>query len=323
MGANLVREDKHSELYTKLRLLEENISRAVWGKPEAVRLTITALLARGHLLVEDVPGVGKTTLAKALARSVGCTFKRIQFTSDLLPSDVLGLTIFRQETQKFELRKGPIFSNIVLADEVNRTTPRTQSCLLEAMNEHQVSLDGDTHALPAPFMVVATQNPYEFQGTYSLPESQLDRFLLRIKLGYPPEAAERSLLLGRTEDRAEQLEPVLSGADVVALQSMVDRVRVDPAIADYVLRLVQETREPRRGSPFELGVSTRGALALMQTAKSYALLEGRDYCIPDDVKRLAVASFAHRVIVSGHSDQSRDEGERAIKEILERVPVPL
>ena len=322
-AVNLVRDDKNAELYAKLRLLEENISRAVWGKPEAVRLTITALLARGHLLIEDVPGVGKTTLARALSRSVGCTFRRIQFTSDLLPSDVLGITIFKQETQKFELRKGPIFANIVLADEVNRTTPRTQSCLLEAMNEGRVSLDGETYTLSAPFMVVSTQNPYEFQGTYPLPESQLDRFLLRIKLGYPPEAAERSLLLGKIEDRAEQLEPVLSGADVVALQNMVDRVRVDPAIADYVLRLVQETREPRRGSTFELGVSTRGAIALVQSAKAYALLEGRDYCIPDDIKRLAVAAFAHRVIVSSNGDQNREDGERAVKEILDRIPVPL
>lgn len=321
---NLVREDGRTEaLVQKIRLLEENVSRAVWGKSDAVRLAITALLSRGHLLIEDVPGVGKTTLARALARSVGCAFRRIQFTSDLLPSDVLGVTIFRGDAREFDFREGPIFANIVLADEVNRTTPRTQSCLLEAMNEGQVSIDGRTYPLRAPFMVIATQNPHEFQGTYPLPESQLDRFSLRIRLGYPPEAAERAILLGKVEDRAAALEPVLSADEVISLQSMVDQVRVDPAIADYVLRLANETR---RGNIFELGISTRGAVSLMQAARAYALIDGRTYCIPDDVKRLAVSAFAHRVLVGGSGDPvygGRDDGERAVRELLERVPVPV
>ncbi len=306
-----------------LARIEENVARALRGKPEVIRLGLTALLARGHLLVEDVPGVGKTTLARALARSLGGTFRRIQFTSDLLPSDILGVTVFDRESGRFEFRPGPIFAQVVLADEINRTTPRTQSALLEAMSEGQVSLDGQTHKLERPFLVIATQNPQEHYGTYPLPESQMDRFLLRIRIGYPAHDDERRLLLERgADDPVESLTAVTDAAELRGLQDQVDQVRTDDRLADYALEVVEETR---RSPHISLGVSTRGVLAWHRAARAFALVSGRDYCVPDDFKRLALPVLAHRLVLGAPQDgagRARDEAERALGEILERVPVP-
>ncbi|HTX53287.1 MAG TPA: MoxR family ATPase [Candidatus Baltobacteraceae bacterium] len=305
-----------------IRRLEESIGQALVGKPDVVRLAIVALLARGHLLIEDVPGVGKTTLAQALARSLGLSFQRIQFTSDLLPSDILGISVFDPRTTEFQFKPGPIFANIVLADEINRTTPKTQSSLLEAMNEGQVSLDHHTHLLPQPFMVLATQNPLEYQGTHPLPESQMDRFLLRIRVGYPDEEYERQILCGAGAVRLDRVRPVLESAAITELQKTVEAVRVEDAVLDYLMGIVQATRTH---DALALGASPRGALALLTSAKALALADGRAYCVPDDVKQLAVSALAHRVILrsrwDGGSDGSLDT-ERVIREILQSVPVP-
>jgi MoxR-like ATPase len=306
-----------------VRAIAENIGRAIRGKPEAVRLALTTLLARGHLLVEDVPGVGKTTLARALARSVGGTFRRVQFTSDLLPSDIVGVSIYDQDAHRFEFRPGPIFANVVLADEINRTTPRTQSSLLEAMSEGQVSVDGKSYPLERPFLVIATQNPQEHFGTYPLPESQMDRFLMRIRLGYPAPDDEKRLLQTRgAEDPVEALEPVADAATLRELQDGVDRVRVDDSLADYAMGVVTETR---RSPLLSLGVSTRGAIAWYRAAQAHALVDGRSFCVPDDFKTLAVPVLAHRTVLATHQDslgKAREESERVIADILERVPVP-
>jgi MoxR-like ATPase len=279
-------------------------------------------VARGHLLVEDVPGVGKTTLAQALARSLALSFARIQFTSDLLPSDILGVSIFDPRTAEFDFKPGPIFTNIVLADEINRTTPKTQSSLLEAMNEAQVSLDHHTYPLPQPFMVLATQNPLEYQGTHLLPESQMDRFLLRIRIGYPDEDHERKILRGAGAAGLEALRPVLDGGAILALQGEVEAVRVEESLLGYVMALVQATRVH---ADLALGVSPRGALALVRAARALALIEGRRYCVPDDVKRLAVPALAHRVILrarwDGTAGQAPDS-ERVVRDILAEVTVP-
>jgi MoxR-like ATPase len=292
------------------------------GKPEVVRQAIVALLARGHLLIEDVPGVGKTTLAQALAKSLGLSFQRIQFTSDLLPSDILGVSIFDPRKAEFEFKPGPIFANIILADEINRTTPKTQSSLLEAMNEAQVSLDHHTYRLPLPFMVLATQNPLEYQGTHPLPESQMDRFLLRIRIGYPDEAHERRILHGAGSAILDRLEPVLSGEAVLDLQARVEAVKIEESLLTYVMAIVHATRTH---SALALGVSPRGSLALTRAAQALALTDGRLYCIPDDIKQLAVSALAHRVILRAHweagGDRS-DDPERVIREILQEVPVP-
>jgi MoxR-like ATPase len=305
-----------------IRRLEESIGRALVGKPEVVRLAIVALLARGHLLIEDVPGVGKTTLAQALARSLGLTFQRIQFTSDLLPSDILGVSVFDPRTAEFQFKPGPIFAHVVLADEINRTTPKTQSSLLEAMNEGQVSLDHHTHQLPQPFMVLATQNPLEYQGTHPLPESQMDRFLLRIRVGYPDGEHEREILRGAGAARPDGVVPVLDAAAVADLQKAVDTVQVEESILAYLMAIVQATRSHEA---LALGASPRGALALVTAAKALALADGRAYCVPDDVKQLAVPALAHRVILrsrwEGGSDASLDT-ERVLREILQTVPVP-
>jgi MoxR-like ATPase len=319
-----LRERIHDrDLQSRLEALQLNVERVVRGKPEAIRLLVTALLARGHVLIEDVPGVGKTTLARTLARSIGGTFHRLQFTSDLLPSDILGVSIYNQEAGHFDLKPGPIFAHIVLADELNRTPPRTQSALLEAMNEGQVSIDDRTYPLGPPFMVVATQNPQEYYGTFPLPESQLDRFIMRLRLGYPDERVERRLLAERGgSDPVARVQPVMSIQDVVAAQERVEAVRVDESLVDYVMRVVTETR---RSPMLGLGVSTRGALAWYRLAQSYALLDGRDYVIPDDLRDLAVWVLAHRVVVGLPQEapvRSRDEAERIIREILDRVPVP-
>ncbi len=305
-----------------IQALDRNICRALVGKPEVVRLAIVALLARGHLLIEDVPGVGKTTLAQALARSLGLAFQRIQFTSDLLPSDILGVSVFDPRKSEFEFKPGPIFANIILADEINRTTPKTQSSLLEAMNESQVSLDHHTYRLPQPFMVLATQNPLEYHGTHPLPESQMDRFLLRIRIGYPDESYERQILRGAGVAALDGLQPVLDDAAVLSLQAKTDTVKVEESLLGYVMAIVQATRSH---AALALGVSPRGSLALVQAAKALALIDGRPYCVPDDIKVLAVPAFAHRVLLRARWEQAvakSPDGEDIIREILRDVPVP-
>jgi MoxR-like ATPase len=305
-----------------IRRLEANVARALVGKPEVVRLTVIGLLARGHLLIEDVPGVGKTTLAAALARSIGGAFQRIQFTSDMLPSDILGVSIWQAERGEFVFKPGPLFTNVVLADEINRTTPKTQSSLLEAMNEAQVSLDHSTYPLPRPFMVLATQNPLEYEGTHPLPESQLDRFLLRIRIGYPGAGDEKALLRGAGVPSPDALEPVLAVDDVLALQEEAERVRAEEPVLDYLMALVAATR----GSPLlRLGVSPRGALALLRAARAAALADGRGYLVPDDVKALAVPALAHRVLPKSGSGVAGERGvdaETVIRSIAQHVPVP-
>ena len=285
-----------------------------------VRLAVVGLVAKGHLLIEDVPGVGKTTLAAALARSIGAGFQRIQFTSDMLPSDVLGVAVYEPDKHEFVFKPGPIFTNIVLADEINRTTPKTQSSLLEAMNEAQVSLDHTTHSLPRPFMVLATQNPLEHAGTFPLPESQLDRFLLRIRIGYPSESDERTILRGAGSAVIDTLETVLDAADVVELQEAAELVRADDSVLDYVLSIVTATRRSRL---LALGVSPRGSLALLRAARAHAMADGRDFLVPDDVKRLAVPALAHRVLLAGPAQDGAGAGAEAIiRAIVQDVPVP-
>jgi MoxR-like ATPase len=307
--------------------LQRAIARIIYGKEEAIQLALVTLLAKGHLLIEDVPGVGKTTLAQALAKSFHCTFQRIQFTSDLLPSDVLGVSVFNPQTREFEFRSGPIFANVVLADEINRTTPRTQSALLEAMNEAQVTVDGRTLSLPHPFLVIATQNPVEHHGTYPLPESQLDRFLMRIKMGYPSPETEREILRRRSaqngDDPLATLQAVADIQDVLSMQEQVAHVKVDASLHDYALEIVNRTR---KSDQLALGVSPRGTLMLQRAAQAHAFLDGRDYCIPDDFKQLAVPVFGHRVVASSRhaSLQKKSETTEAVlREIVESVRVPL
>ena len=306
-----------------LQKLRTAVEAALEGKSEAVELALVALLARGHLLIEDVPGVGKTTLARALARAVGGDLRRVQFTSDLLPSDVLGVSVYDQRRGEFVLRQGPVFANVLLADEINRASPRTQSALLEAMNEGQVSLDGQTIPLPEPFFVIATQNPQDFAGTFPLPESQLDRFLLRVRIGYPPPQVEMRLLLSGNTDTARDVPVVLDPSALVSLQLEVHRIALDSSLGSYLQAIIQATR----GSPLlSLGASTRGAMALANAARARALLRGRNYCIADDIHDLAVPVLAHRVRLATHADgfmPTRDEAESAVREIVARVPVPL
>ena len=304
-----------------LHRLLDNLGAVVLGKPDVIRLAVVALLAEGHVLIEDVPGVGKTLLARAIAASLDCSFRRLQFTPDLLPSDILGSSIYNAASGEFVFKPGPIFANVILADEINRTTPRTQSALLEAMSDGQVSVEGNTHVLQPPFLVLATQNPFEFEGTYVLPESQLDRFMIRLRMGYPVRAEERDILTShRRGEPVESLRPVLSTADVLALQHAVRSVRVDDAISDYLLDLVHATRET---PDLHVGVSTRGALTLYRAAQSLALVSGRDYVIPDDVKTLAVPVLSHRVI--GKSFLQAGEfgaSEAIIRDLLDRLRVP-
>ena len=311
------------QILAKVAQLETALGSAIRGKPEVVRLSVVCLLARGHLLVEDVPGVGKTTIAQALARAVSCRFHRLQFTSDMLPSDVLGVTIYNAHSEAFEFKRGPIFSNFLLADEINRTTPKTQSALLEAMNEGQVSIDGLSHALPRPFMVIATQNPVEHHGTYPLPESQLDRFLMRLRIGYPDAASERLIVRNSERELPQAAASGLVADDVLQLQDAVHRITVEEALVDYMIAIVEKTRNHES---LALGVSPRGSQALFRAVQALALLEGREYAIPDDVKRLAVPLFAHRVVINTRTtlvQRRADAGERIIEEILSQVEVPL
>jgi MoxR-like ATPase len=303
--------------------LELAISSVLRGKAETVRLSLVCLLSRGHLLIEDVPGVGKTTLAHALARSVDCGFHRLQFTSDMLPSDVLGVTIYNAHSGEFEFKRGPVFTNFLLADEINRATPKTQSALLEAMNEVQVTIEGHSYALTQPFMVIATQNPVEHHGTYPLPESQLDRFLLRLRVGYPDRQAEREIVRNPESAQHEHLRPVLSSEELLYLQDQVTRVTVDETLVDYLLAIVDKTRNYETLS---LGVSPRGAQALYRASQALALLQGRDYVIPDDIKRLVIPVCAHRISVNSRaslSQRSTELSERILQEILTMVDVPL
>jgi MoxR-like ATPase len=306
-----------------VRKLEDAVATVVRGKPEAIRAAIVSLLARGHLLIEDIPGVGKTTLARALAAALGGTFRRIQFTSDLLPSDIVGVSVYDQNGKTFDFKRGPIFANVVLADEINRTTPRTQSALLEAMSEGHVSVDDATHVLDHPFMVIATQNPAEHYGTYPLPESQMDRFLLRVSIGYPAKSIERDLLKERVgTDPVTALTPVVDLGAVRTLQEAVETIRVDDALVDYAMNLVEETR---RHPAISVGVSTRGALAWYRASQAAALAAGRDFVVPDDVKSLAVPCLSHRLVLAQAYDslgRARTDAERIIGEIAGRVPVP-
>jgi MoxR-like ATPase len=309
---------------SKINDLRSAIESVIRGKPETVKLALVTLFAKGHLLIEDVPGIGKTTLANAVARSLDLSIQRIQFTSDLLPSDVIGLSIFNQRSGDFEWKPGPIFSNIVVADEINRATPKTQSALLEAMAEEQVTVEGISRRLPLPFMVIATQNPTEHHGTYPLPESQLDRFTLRLHIGYPNSVDEMAILRDRENmNPLDLVKPVFSQNDLLTIQENVSNVRVDDALVVYLLKVVEATRQ---NDSVELGISPRGSLALFRSAQSLALIEGRDYCIADDIKRLVVPCFAHRMIIGARPSglrQKTREAEQVLLDILQRIEVPV
>lgn len=303
--------------------LVANIEQVLYGKHEVVKLCVVGLLARGHILIEDVPGIGKTTIAQGIARSIDCSFNRIQFTSDMLPSDILGVSILDQKTNSFQFRPGPIFANVVLADEVNRTPPKTQSALLEAMSEFQVSVEGKPHPLPLPFLVLATQNPIEYEGTYTLPESQLDRFVLRVEIGYPPDTDEMRIMRRRDPNKAmSALKPVLSTEELLRLQDQVSDVLVEDAVAEYMLTIVRRTREHDQ---VQLGASPRGSLLYFEACQARALVEGRDYVTPGDAKRMAEPVLGHRILIKSRgADLSAAARERArvITEIVKSVPVP-
>lgn len=307
-----------------IQALQNNIAHVIKGKPNVIEKAIVCLLARGHLLIEDVPGVGKTTLAHALARSLDCSFKRIQFTSDLLPSDIVGISMFNRHKQVFEFMPGPIFANIVLADEINRTTPKTQSSLLEAMSEAQISVDNQTYPLSQPFMVIATQNPSEYHGTFPLPESQLDRFLMRLKIGYPaPEEEKKILDRPQSLHPANEIQPVLTAQDILDLQDQVEKVRMEDSLMDYLLSIVLATRQ---SDLFILGASTRGTLALGKAAKALALVRNRTYCLPDDIKELAPVVISHRIMLSrsqGMRARSFEQAEQTVLDIIDSLPVPV
>ncbi len=306
----------------RLDRLRANIAGVFLGKPEAVQMVLVCLLAEGHLLIEDVPGIGKTLLAKALAHSLDCSCHRIQFTPDLLPSDLIGTTVFHQASGEFVFKPGPLFAQVILADEINRTTPRTQSALLEAMSDRQVSMDGKTWPLGPPFIVLATQNPYEFEGTYPLPESQLDRFLMRLRIGYPDRVTEKEVLVRhRDGEPVDRLQAVLDVGELVALQQETRRVRVDDRLGDYILDLVGATRQHPE---VYLGASTRAALFFYRAGQALALVEGRDYVVPDDIKRLAVPVLAHRLLTKQQRGAGQgDAAEQIVADIVDRTPVPI
>jgi MoxR-like ATPase len=304
----------------KIAALRGAIGRVVKGKDETIELAVVALIAEGHLLIEDVPGVGKTTLGHALARALDCNFHRIQFTSDLLPSDVLGVSVFNPRQNEFEFKPGPIFSNIVLADEINRTTPKTQSALLEAMNENQVTIENTTYPLPRPFMVLATQNPVEHHGTYPLPESQLDRFMMKIEIGYPNAEAEKEILHKYTNGNYHQtIQPVLVPADVLYLQDESRKVHINAKIVDYMIQLVQRTRNHPE---IELGISPRGTVSLFRASQALAMVDGRKFVLPDDVKRAATPVFGHRLALARHGSKGSRSKEEVLEGILSEIKVP-
>ncbi len=311
------------EVAEKVARLVESIEKVIFGKREIVKLCVAGLLAKGHILIEDVPGMGKTTLAQGLARSIEGTFHRVQFTSDMLPSDILGVSVLNQKLMDFEFRPGPIFANVVLADEINRTPPKTQSALLEAMSEFQISVDGKTRRLPKPFIVLATQNPIEYEGTYTLPESQLDRFMLRVAMGYPGNEDELHIMRRRDPISAlENLEPVLTAQEVVDLQDVTGLIMVDESVARYILEIVQGTRAHEY---IQLGASPRASVSFYEACQARALVEGRDYVTPDDVKTMAGPVLAHRVLVKSRDNNpiaSANARARAIAEIVQKVPVP-
>ncbi|MGE0598723.1 MAG: AAA family ATPase [Dehalococcoidia bacterium] len=301
--------------------LQASVEQVIVGKPEVVRLALVALLCEGHILLEDVPGLGKTTLAKSIARSLGCSFRRIQFTPDLMPSDITGINFYNQKIGEFVFREGPLIAQVVLADEINRATPRTQAALLEAMEERQLTVEGVTTTLPSPFLVVATQNPVELEGTFPLPEAQLDRFLVRLKLGYPDEEEEDEILR-RFEgaNPIDSIQPVITGAELVRLAGALRNLHVEPAVRRYAVKIVQATRED---PAFELGASPRGSLGLFRTARALAAISGRDYVLPDDVKEMAPYVLPHRLILSTQARLRGRNADDVLAEVLERVPVPI
>ena len=304
-----------------VRRITDNVQKVIVGQRETVELALVALICEGHILIEDVPGIGKTTMAKAVSRSIGCTFRRIQFTPDLLPSDITGISFFNQKAQEFEYRPGPLMAQVVLADEINRATPRTQSALLEAMQERQLTIDGQTRALPRPFVVLATQNPIELEGTFPLPEAQIDRFLLKLKLGYPSEEQENDILLRfETEDPLETLAPVAQDTDILEMRREASGVRVEQSVRSYIVRVARATREH---AAVDLGVSPRGTLALYKTAQAFAAIRGRDYVIPDDVKRLAPHVLTHRIMISPQTRLRGRMPEEVMMEIVDSVSVPV
>jgi MoxR-like ATPase len=302
-----------------LKTLQRRIESVIKGKSSAVKMAVVTLLGQGHLLLEDVPGVGKTTLAFTLAKATNCSFRRIQFTSDLLPTDIIGVNIYNPDKREFEFRPGPVFANIVLADEINRTNPKTQSALLEAMNERRVSVEGKTYTLPEPFMVIATQNPMEYHGTFPLPESQLDRFMMHIKLGYPTPEYERHVVLEQSSfERIEAMKPVISSVEIISMQKEVDKVKVDDSLVNYLMAIISDTR---RNDKVRLGVSPRGGQFLLKVAKANAYYEGRDYIVPEDIKEPAPFVLGHRIILKTRTYIS--DAEKIIEEILDRIPVPV
>jgi MoxR-like ATPase len=319
----MISSEAPTALAGRIARVEQSLGSVLRGKDEVVRLSIVCLLARGHLLIEDVPGVGKTTLAQGLARIAACGFQRLQCTSDMLPGDILGVTVYNAKSGDFEFRRGPIFTNFLLADEINRATPKTQSALLEAMNERQMTVDGVTYPMAEPFMVVATQNPVEHHGTYPLPESQLDRFLMRLRIGYPAAESEREILRNGRAPQAQVSAAVLTGAELIETQAAVERISVDEALVGYMLEIVGRTREHEG---LALGVSPRGAQALYRASQALALVEGRGYVLPDDIKRLTVPVFAHRVVLNQRASlaaRSTEAAELVLNEILRQVEVPI
>lgn len=313
--------DEIRQVQEATRAVRQNISRVIVGKEEVIDLMMVALLCEGHVLFEDVPGIGKTTLAKSLAKSLGCSFQRIQFTPDLLPSDITGITYYNQKSGEFEFRPGPLLAQVVLADEINRATPRTQSALLEAMEERQISVERETIRLPRPFIVVATQNPVELEGTFPLPEAQIDRFLMRLRLDYPSQTEERLILQRfREEQPLDELQPVLAAQALQNLQKSIRRVRVEPVLETYIVQLVQATRNH---SGVDLGVSPRGTLALYRTSQAYAAIHGRAYVIPDDIKRVARPVLSHRMIATSQTRLHGRVMEQIVDDVLHSVPVPV